>query len=100
MAQKLATRISKLNPEDPFRFKRSSALLEKLYGAGLIPSTRNLGLVAKLTASNFCRRRLPVVMVRLKMAETVKKAVELIEQGHVSFIRRRLLKCFFRLTAT
>ena len=31
----------------------------------------------------FCRRRLPVVMVRVKMAESVKGAVELIEQGHV-----------------
>lgn len=30
------------------------------------------------------RRRLPVVMVRLRMAETVKKAVEMVEQGRKS----------------
>ena len=31
----------------------------------------------------FCRRRLPVMMQKLKMAETVKEAVMYIEQGHV-----------------
>ena len=30
-----------------------------------------------------CRRRLPVVLVRLKLAETMREAVELVEQGHV-----------------
>jgi len=30
-----------------------------------------------------CRRRLPVVMHKLKMAETIKEAVMYIEQGHV-----------------
>lgn len=29
------------------------------------------------------RRRLPVIMVRIKMAETVKQAAMLVEQGHV-----------------
>ncbi|GMI24474.1 hypothetical protein TeGR_g12040, partial [Tetraparma gracilis] len=33
--------------------------------------------------SAFCRRRLPVVMVRLKLAESVREAVALVEQGHV-----------------
>lgn len=29
------------------------------------------------------RRRLPIVMVRLKMAETVREAVAMVEQGHI-----------------
>ena len=29
------------------------------------------------------RRRLPIVMCRLKMAETVKEAITFVEQGHV-----------------
>lgn len=33
--------------------------------------------------SAFARRRLPVLMHRLKMAETIKDAVMYIEQGHV-----------------
>jgi ribosomal protein S4 len=36
-----------------------------------------------VTASSFCRRRLPVVMVRAKMAQSVKSAVQLVESGHV-----------------
>ena len=30
-----------------------------------------------------CRRRLPVVLVRLKFAETMREAVTLVEQGHI-----------------
>jgi len=37
----------------------------------------------KLTVAAFCRRRLAVVMVVSKMAETVSTAVKFIEQGHV-----------------
>ena len=33
--------------------------------------------------SAFCRRRLPVILQKLKMAETVKEAVMFIEQGHI-----------------
>eukprot|EP00035_Acanthoeca_spectabilis_P024179 m.452652 g.452652 ORF g.452652 m.452652 type:complete len:182 (+) comp20374_c0_seq1:114-659(+) len=82
-SKKLATKLSKLEPTDPFRHEQADKLLEKLFNIGLIPTKKNLGLVDKMTASAFCRRRLPVVMVRVKMAETVKQAVELVEQGHV-----------------
>ncbi|OLL22754.1 U3 small nucleolar ribonucleoprotein imp3 [Neolecta irregularis DAH-3] len=37
----------------------------------------------KVTVSAFCRRRLPVVMTRMKMCETVSGAVRYIEHGHV-----------------
>ena len=37
----------------------------------------------KVNVATFCRRRLPVVLHRLKMAETVKEAVMYIEQGHI-----------------
>jgi U3 small nucleolar ribonucleoprotein protein IMP3 len=35
----------------------------------------------KLTVSAFARRRLPVVMTRLRMADHVQSAVTLVEQG-------------------
>lgn len=38
---------------------------------------------SKVTVSAFCRRRLAVVLTRLRMAENVGAAVELVEQGHV-----------------
>ena len=37
----------------------------------------------KVNVATFCRRRLPVVLHKLKMAETVKEAVMYIEQGHI-----------------
>ncbi|CAG8531007.1 6846_t:CDS:2 [Diversispora eburnea] len=81
--KKLANRISLLDPRDPFRIKQESALLEKLYQMGLITSNKQFSQVDNITVSAFCRRRLPIVMCRLKMAETVKEAVTFIEQGHI-----------------
>jgi len=50
---------------------------------GLIPTKKSLAQCETLAASTFCRRRLPVVMVRVKMAETLKEAITFIEQGQV-----------------
>ncbi|CAG8499492.1 1129_t:CDS:2 [Paraglomus brasilianum] len=81
--KKLANRISLLNPRDPFRAKKEEALLEKLYQMGLITAKSQFSAVDGITVSAFCRRRLPIVMCRLKMAETVKEAITFVEQGHV-----------------
>ncbi len=43
----------------------------------------SLSKAEKISVSAFCRRRLPVVMVRLKMAESLKEATTFIEQGHI-----------------
>ena len=75
-----------------FRVDMSAAFLEKLWNIGIIPtkwSLENCDKVApntkrgishgwknQVTASSFCRRRLPVLMVRSKMAESVKSAVQ------------------------
>ena len=53
-AKKIATRLSKLDPTDPFRQKRSDALLEKLFAIGLIPTQKNLGLVDKVVCVCVC----------------------------------------------
>ena len=50
---------------------------------GVITTKKSLAQVDKLTTSSFCRRRLSVVMVRLRMSETLREAVTFIEQGHV-----------------
>jgi len=50
---------------------------------GLIPTKWSLELVEQVTASAFCRRRLPVVMVRSKMADSIRLATQFVEQGHV-----------------
>ncbi|KAK6641386.1 hypothetical protein RUM44_013097 [Polyplax serrata] len=79
----LARKIKLLNAKDPFRIDCSAKLLEKCYILGLIPSKWDLSLCDKITASSFCRRRLPVIMVKSKMVENLQAANEIIEQGHV-----------------
>lgn len=50
---------------------------------GLIPTKESLEMANNVNASRFCRRRLPLVMVRNKMAQNVQAAVKFVEQGHV-----------------
>lgn len=79
----LASKLKGLNPRDSFRIENTQDLLEKLYSMGIIPSRKNLALCEKVSVSAFCRRRLSVVVVKLRMSQTVKDAVKFIEQGHV-----------------
>ena len=72
-----------LKPQDPARIQLTKSLLHKLYEMGVIPTEKNLSLCEKIPVSAFCRRRLPVVMVRLKMAQTLREAVTYIEQGRI-----------------
>ncbi|XP_002157904.1 U3 small nucleolar ribonucleoprotein protein IMP3 [Hydra vulgaris] len=79
----LATKIKELSPKDPYRIECTKKLLLKLYNLGLVNDCKDFSLIEKVTSSSFCRRRLPVVMHRIKMAEHIKDAVKYIEQGHV-----------------
>ncbi|KAL9712427.1 U3 small nucleolar ribonucleoprotein imp3 [Leucoagaricus gongylophorus] len=79
-----AHRIALLSPTDPARARFTSSLLSKLYDIGLLNAQAALSDVDnKLSVAAFCRRRLPVVMCMLKMAQTVSAATRFIEQGHV-----------------
>ena len=83
MVTKLSAKLKTLKPEDPFRIAMTDQLLTKLKDLGIIDTDKSLEKADKLTASALCRRRLPVIMVRLRMAQTLKSAITLIEQGHV-----------------
>ncbi|KAH6655396.1 hypothetical protein BKA67DRAFT_560562 [Truncatella angustata] len=83
-ARQLAHRLTLLPPDSAVRRKHEDLLLSKLYDMGVISSTSKLSAVEHdVTVSAFARRRLPVVMTRLKMAETVQAATKMIESGHV-----------------
>lgn len=70
----LSLRLSTLPAEDPFRSKQEGQLLSKLYEMGLMDTGAKMSdVLEKVTVSAFCRRRLPVVMCRLRMAESVKQ---------------------------
>lgn len=98
MVTKLVSKIKVLNKDDEIRSKISVQLLNKLYNMGLISKESSLIAAEKLTVSAFCRRRLPVVMVRLKMSENLKEAITLIEQGNYIYILQTIysnLLCIF-----
>ena len=82
MITKLVTMLKKLDARDPVRIELTDELLEKLHALGLIQH-KKMTACDKIAASTLCRRRLPVVLVRLKFAETMREAVTLVEQGHV-----------------
>lgn len=72
-----------LNWQDQVRVKTTEGLIDKLFSMGLIPTKKSLLQCEKIAASAFCRRRLPVVLMRLKLCETLKEAVTFVEQGHI-----------------
>lgn len=80
---KLANELSLLPVEDGYRQKMTAQLLDKLYESGVINSKASISALMSLSVASFCRRRLAVVVMRLKMAETLKEAVTFIEQGHI-----------------
>jgi len=84
MVTKLAAKLkASLPPEDAFRIAMTDQLLTKLYNIGVIDTTKSLQKAEEISAAAICRRRLPVIMVRLKMSENLPAAVTLIEQGQV-----------------
>jgi U3 small nucleolar ribonucleoprotein protein IMP3 len=80
---KFVAKLKELDSTDELRDELSRLLLEKLYNMGVINETKSLLGLETLSVTSFCKRRLPVVMVRLKMAETMKEAVTFVEQGHI-----------------
>ncbi|GAA6080275.1 U3 small nucleolar ribonucleoprotein protein IMP3 [Tachysurus ichikawai] len=81
--RELAQKIRDLNEKDGFRAQSTTQLLEKLYSVGLIPTKQSLALANNVNASSFCRRRLPWVMLKLRMAQNMKNAITFVEQGRI-----------------
>ncbi|VDM33889.1 unnamed protein product [Hydatigera taeniaeformis] len=81
--REIANKLKDIDGKDVWRAEMTKMLLSKLHNLGLVPTKSSLILASKVSASSFCRRRLPVVMVRARMAETLKAAVTFVEQGHV-----------------
>lgn len=83
MVTAIVSTLKKLDATDATRIDLTDKILDKLYDMGVISTKKSLVQLEKLSTASFCRRRLAVVMVRLKMAETLREAVAFIEQGHV-----------------
>lgn len=83
MVTQLVSTLKKLDPKDSLRIDLTEGLLNKVYDMGVITTKKSLVQLEKISTASFCRRRLAVVMVKLKMSENLKEAVTFIEQGHV-----------------
>uniref|UniRef100_A0A915E9M2 Ribosomal protein S4/S9 N-terminal domain-containing protein n=1 Tax=Ditylenchus dipsaci TaxID=166011 RepID=A0A915E9M2_9BILA len=70
----LAAKVRDLNDRNPNKAILARRLLGKLYDMGVVPTADTLERCDKVSASSFCRRRLPVVMFKMQMAPSVKKA--------------------------
>jgi|EP00979_Chaetoceros_neogracilis_P018416 U3 small nucleolar ribonucleoprotein protein IMP3 len=81
--QSLSAKLKTLKPDDPFRIAMTDQLLDKMFNMGLVTTKKSLQKAEEITTSSICRRRLPVVMVRMKMAQTMRIAVSFVEQGQV-----------------
>ena len=79
----MVAKLKAPKPDDPQREELSELLLRKLFAMGLVDSDAGLAKAEKVSVSAFCRRRLPVILVRLKMAQSVKEAVSFVERGDV-----------------
>jgi len=58
------------------------ALCQKLYDMGLI-SIQKLANCHEVSASNFCRRRLAVMVKKSNMSDTLNDAQKYVEHGHI-----------------
>lgn len=80
----LARRLRDLGPASAaFRSRSSALLLHKLFAMGIVGSRRSLAVCERVCAASFCRRRLPCVLLKLRMAQNMRHAVTFVEQGHV-----------------
>ena len=83
LVTRMVSLLRRLPPTDETRIELTDALLERLYSAGIVPTKASLASAERLSTASLARRRLAVVMVRLRMAQTVKEAATFVEQGHV-----------------
>jgi len=81
---KLTAKLKTMDSSSAFRIDVTAQLTKKLFDMGVINNaTGSLKQCEDISVSAFCRRRLPVVMMKMKMAENLKEAVTFIEQGQV-----------------
>ena len=76
--------VSRAPARSPHRLQlMTPSLCCRLYAMGVISTKKSLVQLEQLPVAAFCRRRLAVVAVRLKMAQSIKEAATYIEQGHM-----------------
>jgi U3 small nucleolar ribonucleoprotein protein IMP3 len=81
--QTLVRKLKSLESNDPYRTHMSNLLTQKLYTMGVIEDAKSLVQAHRVSVSGFCRRRIAVLLIKLKMAQNMKDATRFIKHGHV-----------------
>ena len=79
--RKITESIARLDHVDATKSYITKKLLNKLYDLGLI-AEKKLSLCMKVSVSDFCRRRLPIVIKNKKMVENFTDADKFVQHGH------------------
>lgn len=83
LVRSLMSQLRYLPAESKVRIEITQQIVDKLYDMGLIHDKQGLAEVDKTGVEAFCKRRLPSMMVQLKMAPNCKIASDYIHHGHV-----------------
>ncbi|CAE7555694.1 IMP3 [Symbiodinium sp. CCMP2456] len=83
LVTKVVAKLRKMKASDEDRIKMTEILLDKLYSLALIQNKQSLEDCVDLHTSRFCRRRLPVVLVKMRLCENLPQAITYIKQGEV-----------------
>lgn len=89
--RKLSELLSRLPDSSYNKNHISTKLIASLYDLGIIKN-RKLVDCTKITVSDFCERRLPMLMKRNKMIENASDATRFIEHGHVRLGHKVILE--------
>jgi U3 small nucleolar ribonucleoprotein protein IMP3 len=79
----LMSHLRFLPSDSKIRIQITDQLVSKLYDMGLLAERLGLAEVDKVGVEAFCKRRLPTVMLKLKMAPNCKIGSDFINHGHV-----------------
>ncbi|KAH3767416.1 U3 small nucleolar ribonucleoprotein IMP3 [Pelomyxa schiedti] len=68
---------------DPDAIEKGKVIIKKLHEMAIVPNPEGTQQVFHIGPTDFCRRRLSVVLVRLRMAPDIGTAVKYISHNHV-----------------
>ena len=80
--RKITEMLSRLKDNDYTKKTISTKLVNRLYDLGLI-SNKKLVDCTKISVSDFCERRLPMLLKKNKMVENFIDATRFVEHGHI-----------------
>ena len=84
LSREIRTLAAKIqaNVKKAFGILALRQLCQKLYDMGII-TIQKLGNCHEVSASSFCRRRIAVMVMKLKMADNLTDAIKYVEHGHI-----------------